>query len=132
LARQAESEGESESSQNQPNQMFLYNASAREHSIGYNNLASDSETEGNFSDTGSCFGRGTTMREDGGGGAGDDFAIDGISEHSSDLADSEPEDDKGVKVKEKPAKRKKKKNAAAEKEPATKKAKGEKGDAKPS
>lgn len=60
-------------------------------STSYNVLASDSETDGNFSDTGSHFGRGTTLRED--GGREDVRAdIDGISEHSSDEADSESDE----------------------------------------
>lgn len=81
----------------------MYNAQGsnpREANLSYNNLASDSETDGNFSDTGSCFGRGTTMREDGAGGPGNHDDIDGISEHSSDEADSESEPDE-TKKKEK-------------------------------
>ena len=118
--------------------MRLYNQAAvsnREANVSYNNLASDSETDGNFSDTGSCFSkRGTNMREDGGGGAGDHRDIDGISEHSSDEADSESEPDgdpfkKKIKAPgEQKPKRKKKK--AAEEKGEKKRAKGEKDDTK--
>lgn len=53
--------------------MFVYNNSAaaqgsnqRDPNASQGNMAaSDSETDGNFSDTGSCFGRGTTMGVDG-------------------------------------------------------------------
>ena len=97
----------------------------------YNQVASDSDTDGNFSDTGSCFGRGTTMRDDDGGGLGVGDGIDGISEHSSDEADSEseevmPDGKKKEKVQgEKPTKRKKKKNPD-DKNATVKKVKGDK------
>ena len=90
---------------------------------GVNGMASDSEDGGNFSD-GSCFGRATNMREDGGAAAGDNLDIDGISEHSSDEADSESEPDDKTKIKqpgEKPARRKKRKAAEKEEKAATSK-----------
>lgn len=73
------------------------------------------------------------MGEEGPGGAGDHQGIDGISEHSSDLADSEsgPDADPFAPKKkekapgEKPTKRKKKKAAGQdEKSTTTKKVKG--------
>ena len=94
-------------------------------------MGSDSDTDGNFSDTGSQFGRGTTMREDGDGGLGVQHGIDGISEHSSDEADSDSEEvmpDGKKKEKppgEKPARKKKKKNPE-EKGTTVKKTKGDK------
>ena len=71
------------------------------------------------------------MRDEDGGGFGVQDGIDGISEHSSDLADSEseevmPDGKKKEKVQgEKPTKRKKKKNQD-EKGATIKKAKGDK------
>ena len=62
-------------------------------------MASDSETDGNFSDTGSCFGS-RAMQADGQGGPNHDD-IDGISEHSSDEADSDSEELQDGKKKEK-------------------------------
>ena len=45
--------------------MFVYAANNnRDPNASFNVLASDSETDGNFSDTGSLYGRGTTMRDD--------------------------------------------------------------------
>ena len=94
-------------------------------------MASDSETDGNFSDTGSCFGRATTMREDGDGGPGNVNDIDGISEHSSDLADSESEElnndgkkkDKTNQGDKPPKKKKKKQNQEGDKGATIKKVK---------
>jgi len=62
----------------------------------YNVAASESETDENFSDgAGSHFARVATVRED--GGLNDNRPnIDGISEHSSDEADSESEEVEGV------------------------------------
>ena len=51
------------------NQKYVYGAMGPNQMGGntsFNVVASDSETDGNFSDTGSQFGRGTTMRGDGG------------------------------------------------------------------
>lgn len=100
--------------------MFVYSgvpggAQQMAGSTSYNVLASDSETDGNFSDNGSHFGRTTTLREDGGR---EDVRpdIDGISEHSSDEADSDseevqPDGKKKEKIQgDKPIKKKKKKN----------------------
>ena len=100
-------------------------------SASYNALASDSETDGNFSDTGSHFGRGTTLREDGGR---EDVMPDiaGISEHSSDEADSDseevqPDGRKKEKVQgDKPIKKKKKKPQDEKATTMKKTAKGEK------
>lgn len=112
-----ESDLESEKSgSTAPHGMMLYGSiTAGHNNTSFNVLASDSETDGNFSDTGSCFGRGTTMQ---GGGADTNAVgnIDNISEHSSDEADSDSEEvlqdgkkkDKGEKG-DKP-KTKKKKN----------------------
>lgn len=95
--------------------MFVYAPNNRDPNASFNALASDSETDGNFSDTGSLYGRGTTMREDQMDGVLPND-IDGISEHSSDEADSDSEEVMhDGKKKEKPpgekqVKKKKKKN----------------------
>ena len=124
-----DSDVESEQSASAANRFGTMTAPTREANYSCHNLASDSETEGNFSDTGSCFGRGTKMGEDGPGGAGDHHDIDGISEHSSDLADSESGqegDPFAPKKKEKAAgdKPKRKKKKTQDEKGTTKKTKG--------
>ena len=89
-----ESDMESEKSGPVPYQLTMYQ-SCNNNNTSLNVLASDSETDGNFSDTGSYLGTIVNNAQ----AAHNNDGIDGISEHSSD--DDDSDDDEPVKPGEK-------------------------------